>query len=166
MQIIESSPVTRFWPNRVVSTGSCTTLRSMGHIGGERWTNHTSRHGDGASRFFHSSGSHELSWLESDGRAASSLPDFGRNHRGMRSTKSSKRCWQALLRDRERSSHSGEGRAQPAPAFVEARVVDDPVPCAPGTIVIELRNSVRVHLAAGFDPALLRQVVDALGASA
>ena len=84
----------------------------------------------------------------------------------MRTTKSATRHWHAIVREWQRSQLPAASVVQPSPAFVEARVVHDPAPPARGgVIVLELRDGLRVRLEPGFDPALLRQVVDALGAS-
>lgn len=85
----------------------------------------------------------------------------------MRTTKSATRHWHAIVREWQRSQPPAARCVQPTPpAFVEARIVQDPAPPARGgVIVLELREGLRVRLEPGFDPALLRQVVDALGAA-
>ena len=85
----------------------------------------------------------------------------------MRTTKSATRRWRAIVREWQRSQPAPACPIQPSPAFVEARIVQDQAPPARGgVIVLELRDGLRVRLEPGFDSALLRQLVDALGASA
>ena len=84
----------------------------------------------------------------------------------MRTTKSATRRWDAIVREWQHSQPAAASPFQPAPAFVEARIVQDPAPLARDCpIVLELRDGLRVRLEPGFDPTLLRQVVDALGVS-
>ena len=79
----------------------------------------------------------------------------------MRTTKSATRHWHDVVREWQRSQPAPAGPVQAAPAFIEARIVQDPAPPARGgVIVLELRDGQRLRLEPGFDPALLRQVGD------
>ena len=85
----------------------------------------------------------------------------------MRTTKSARRYWHAIVREWQLSQPAATSPMQPSPAFVEARIVEDHAPRARGgVIVLELRDGLRVRLEPGFDSAMLRQLVDAIGASA
>jgi hypothetical protein len=85
----------------------------------------------------------------------------------MRTTKSATRHWHAIVCAWRRSQPAAASPIQPSPAFVKARIVEDQAPPARGgVIVLELRDGLQVRLEPGFDSAMLRQVVDALVASA
>jgi hypothetical protein len=103
-------------------------------------------------------------------------------------TKSPAQRWQTIVRDWERSGLSAAhfcrlrsinlhtfyswrsrllAASTPprAAAFVEARVVEEAVQSSVG-MVLELGRGVRARVVSGFDPALLREIADALGVPA